>query len=125
MMTASQERRKHPRLQKNIPLKICSEIADFVTETRDLSCSGAFCRINKYVDPMTKLKIHLLLPVRSIGAAKTKRVSCEGVIVRIEAITGSDHYNVAIFFSDIEPRDVTVLSDFLNNAFEEKQESAR
>ena len=58
------ERRQHPRLTGNIPVKICSDDCDLVTETKNLSRTGVFCRINKHIDPMTKLKIQLLLPFK-------------------------------------------------------------
>ncbi len=113
------ERRRHLRLDYNIPVKISSDDGDIVTETTNLSCSGAFCRIAKYLAPMTKLKINLLLPIRKNDRIVTKRVGCQGVVVRSESVPGAG-FNTAIFFNDIAPRDSQIINDFVQLAIEQK-----
>lgn len=113
------ERRRHPRLENNIPLKICSDDFDVVTETKNLSSSGAYCRVNKYLEPMTKLKIHLLLPFKKFNKVVTKKISCQGIVVRAESIPGDQYFNVAIYFSDIAQKDVNSLNDYINSVLEE------
>ena len=110
-----QERRRYTRLDNNIPLKIRSDDFDIVTETKNLSSSGAYCRINKYLEPMTKLKIVLLLPLRRRNRLTTKKISCQGIIVRTESIPGDQYFNVAIYFSDIPQKDVNCLNDYINS----------
>ena len=95
------ERRKHPRLEGNIPVKICSDEFDLVTETANLSRTGSYCKVDKYIEPMTKLKIHLLIPLKKGQKIVTKKISCDGVVVRTESVPGQPYYNVAIYFSDI------------------------
>ena len=108
------DRRKHPRVDNNIPVKISSEEADFVTETRNLSRTGAYCRVNKFVEPMTKLKIHLLLPLKKNGKTVTKKISCKGIVVRSEPVPGHDYYHAAIYFSDIQKKDADYISDYVH-----------
>lgn len=115
MVNPIQERRRSPRLANNIPLKIRSADFDIVTETKNLSSSGAYCRINKYLEPMTKLKIVLLLPMRRNNRLTTKKISCQGIIVRTESIPGDQYFNVAIYFSDIPQKDVICLNDYINS----------
>jgi c-di-GMP-binding flagellar brake protein YcgR len=107
------ERRQHPRVPSNVPVKITSPGADFVTETRNISCSGAYCRIDQYLEPMTRLGITFLLPVRKDGKVTTKRLSCNGVVVRTENIPNEKEFYVAIFFNDIHPKDTRTLADFV------------
>jgi hypothetical protein len=114
------ERRRHPRLEHNIPVKISSEDADIVTETLNLSCSGAFCRLNKRMEPMTKLKIHLLLPLRRNNKIETKKITCQGVVVRAQSVPDKDYFETAIFFSDITPKDSQIIGEFVENILEEK-----
>jgi hypothetical protein len=114
------ERRRHPRLEHNVPVKISSDDVDIVTETVNLSCSGAFCRINRHIDPMTKLKVHLLLPVRRNNKVATKKISCLGVVVRSQSVPDQDYFDTAIFFSDITPRDSQVIGEFVENVMEEQ-----
>ena len=108
------ERRKHPRLESNIPMKICQEDGDIVTETWNISRSGAYCRVSRYIEPMTKLRIHLLLPVKKNNKQSTKKISCEGVVVRTENVPEKDYFNIAVFFSDIPKKDSEAIADYIS-----------
>lgn len=108
------ERRKDPRLDNNIPVKICQEDGDLVTETQNISRSGAYCRVNQYIAPMTKLKIHLLLSASKSGKSASKKISCEGVVVRSEPAPDGKRYHIAIFFSDITRRDAEYITDYVD-----------
>jgi hypothetical protein len=112
----SHEKRRHLRLEHNIPVKISSAHGDILTETKNLSCSGAFCRMSQRLEPMTKLKIHLLLPLRKGDKVTTKKITCQGVVVRTQA--GEDHYDTAIFFSDIASKDSRTISEFVESMME-------
>jgi len=115
----SQERRQHPRLENNIPIKIYHEDGDIVTETANISRAGIYCKIDKYIDLMTKLKINLLLPLRKSGKTVTKKINCEGAVVRIEPVAGeAENYNVAIFFQSISKRDADHIADYVNSFLE-------
>ena len=107
------ERRQHPRVANNVPVKITSSLADFVTQTENISCSGAYCRVDKYLEPMTKLGITLLLPIQKDGKVLTKKVSCNGVVVRSENIPNEKEFYIAIFFNDIHPKDSRTLAEFV------------
>ena len=110
------ERRKHPRLEGNIPVKICSDEFDLVTETANLSRTGSYCKVDKYIEPMTKLKIHLLIPLKKGQKIVTKKISCDGVVVRTESVPGQPYYNVAIYFSDINVKDADYITDYVKTA---------
>ncbi|MBF0595033.1 MAG: PilZ domain-containing protein [Candidatus Omnitrophica bacterium] len=114
------EKRQHPRVEHSVPVKISALAGDVVTETRNISRSGAFCRVSKYLEPMTKLKITLLLPVKKDGKVTTKKIICTGVVVRTENIPYEDAFNVAVFFSDITPRDSRILADHVAGVLAEK-----
>ena len=116
MRAHSPERRKHPRLQKNIPLKLRSDTFDVVTETKNLSCVGAYCRVNKYFEPMTKLEIHLLLPLKKNDKTVVQKVSCHGVVVRVESQPGHDYFHIAIFFNDIAKKDTKIIADYIKSS---------
>ena len=108
------ERRGDPRLENNIPVKICQEGENIVSETQNISRSGTYCRVEKFIAPMTKLKIHLLLSSPSEGKKSAKKVSCEGVVVRSEPVEGGEGYHLAIFFSDITNRDAETITDYVS-----------
>ncbi len=122
---SSVERRKDPRFFGSVPVKISGNDFDLVTETKNLSRSGAYCRVNQYIEPMTKLKVQFLLPFKSNDRTVTKKISCGAVIVRTESDPSNGTYNVAVFFNDIQARDVAVLVDYVSNmlSLEEKAQT--
>ena len=125
MVASFTERRKHLRLDNNVPIKLSSNEADVVTETRNLSCAGAYCKVDKYFEPMTKIKIHLLLPLKRRSKTVTKKLTCDGIVVRSESVPGENYYNVAIFFNQIGPADSKVISDYVHQQVEDKQRKAQ
>jgi hypothetical protein len=119
------EKRRYPRIENNIPLKLSTADVDVVTETKNISCSGAYCRVNKFLEPMTKMDITLLIPFKKAGKATTKKVICGGVVVRTENIPEGDGFNTAIFFNDIHPRDSRFLADYVQNMITVKDSAAK
>ncbi len=115
----AEERRQHPRLSHNIPFKIFHEDGDIVTQTGNISRSGAYCRVEKYIAPMTKLKINFLLPIKKNGKVSSKKISCEGAVVRTEKVQGGKEFNLAIFFSTIAPRDAEAIADYISSSLEQ------
>lgn len=116
----SQEKRRHLRLERNIPVKISSDHGDILTETKNLSCFGAFCRVSQRLEPMTKLKIHLLLPLQENDKVRSKKITCRGVVVRVQAAQEENYYDTAIFFSDIAPKDSRTINEFIESVMEKK-----
>ena len=116
----SGEKRRHLRVDYKIPVKISGDHGDILTETKNLSCSGAFCRMSQRLEPMTRLKVYLLLPVRKNNKLATKKILCQGVVVRTQAAEGADVYDTAIFFSDIAPKDSQAINEFVESMMENK-----
>lgn len=110
----SPERRKHPRIFKKLPLKLKSNSFDLSAETLNISSSGACCQIDKYLEPMTKLSIIMMLPVKlKNNIVVTKKVSCKGVVVRTEKIREENKFNIAIFFSDVPNPDAKNINRYI------------
>ncbi len=118
------ERRRNRRIDRNIPVKMSCEDFDIVTETQNLSSSGVYCRINKYIEPMTKLKVFLLLPFKKNNRSVTKKVACQGVIVRTEAVPGQTHFQTAVFFNEIHKRDAECISEFVDAVVDNEDQSS-
>ena len=123
--SSQQERRKHPRIIKNIPIKIFQEDGDIVTQTGNISRSGVYCRVNRRIEPMTKLKVSLLLPLRKNGKNVTKKISCQGIVVRTEAIDAEKGYHIAIFFNDITHRDADIIADYVSSYLEQESQAPK
>ena len=108
------ERRRDQRLDNNLPIRIFLDQGEAVTETTNISRSGVYCRVSQFIEPMTKLKVQLMLPVRKNGKVLSKKISCQGVVVRIEEFI-DEQYNVAIFFNDITMRDADNIADYVRS----------
>lgn len=120
---SSDERRQHPRLFNHVPVKITQEDGDLVTETRNISRSGVYFRVNKYIEPMTKLKLNLLLPIRKKGKGLTKKLCCEGIIVRAVEAGKGQGFDIAVFFNSITQRDAECIADYVTSHLELEQET--
>jgi len=106
------ERRGAPRVASRLPLTLTRQAEEFVTRTKNISASGAYCQIPRFVAPMTKLQVWLEIPSRSHPA----RIECQGVVVRVEPSRINPHparYHVAIFFSDLADRDRSIIARYV------------
>ena len=112
---AGQERRRAHRVDAHIPCRIAHEDGDIVSETVNVSRSGAYCRLDKRIGVMTKLKIQILLPIRKDEKTLTKTIHCQGVVVRVEPCPETGNYDIAIFFSEISQRDAVAIDDYVNS----------
>lgn len=126
---AGQERRKGQRALAHIPVRIAQEDGDIVTETLNISRSGAYCQVNKRVELMTKLNIQILLPPaghrppsgESLSAARknqkrqAKTIHCHGVVVRVEPSAHNGRFDIAVFFNEIAQRDAQAINDYVGS----------
>jgi len=98
-MKSVQERRIHPRLEHKLPFNVAVNGYDFSTTTHNISCVGAYCHLDKYIPPFTKISVKLSLPVKG-QAQKDNIVECKGVVVRSED-ENKGGFNIAIFFNQM------------------------
>lgn len=107
------ERRQYPRIAQRLPVNIITDGYGFATLTHNVSCVGAYCRIDKYIPPFTKVAIRLSLPVVSkSGGEKDAKVECKGVVVRTED-EASGGFNIAIFFNEIKNSERNKISKYV------------
>jgi len=118
------EKRRYPRLVKSLPIKLRSEDFDMITQTKNISAIGAYCQIDRYIAPMARLNVVLLLPV---SERKVIKIQCEGIIARTTEIEQRDKpmYNIAIFFNNIPNKDITKINRYVIKHFQEEANSLR
>ena len=107
------ERRRAPRVAERIPITLTGGETQFLVETRNISAAGAYCTLDRFIAPMTKLALECELP----NGPERVRIRCSGVVVRVEpAVAGAEQarYHIAIFFTDLADRDRAVLSQFVS-----------
>jgi len=113
MKNSGLERRLHPRLEQKLPFKVAANGYDFSTTTENISCLGAYCSINKYVPPFTKVAIKLTLPVRTKEDDKNYTVDCQGTIVRT-IDKDRNNFNIAIFFNRINNAQRKIITEYIS-----------
>ncbi len=107
------ERREHPRLDHKLPVKVAANGYGFSTSTQNISCLGAYCKIEKYIPPFTRVSVKLTLPVATKEEKKNYTLDCEGVIVRTED-KEKEGFNIAIFFNRINNSQRKVITEYIN-----------
>ncbi len=121
MTNPKAERRKHPRTKTILPLKIFKKGLDVITESRNISCSGVYCHVNKPLPLMSKVGITVLLPIQLRTKLRTQSIRCNGVVVRSEPaiIKEADtaYQNIAIFFTDLSKKDKSKVAEYVLQSF--------
>jgi hypothetical protein len=108
------ERRLHPRIQQKLPVKIAANGYDFATTTQNISCVGAYCHVEKYIPPFTRVMVKVALPTAANPKNSHPCIECRGVIVRAEdAATGG--FNIAVFFNEIKDTERKKISQYISH----------
>ena len=103
------ERRAHPRAAAEWPITIALPEGYFEARLRDVSASGVCFHVDRPVAEMTVLRLQLDLG----EPGEKQRVDGRGVVVRCRRISPAvDHYEVAVFFDQIEQRDRDLLERY-------------
>lgn len=112
-MKPKAERRRFPRIRQHLPLKIAANGYDFATATQDLSCVGAYCRVDKYIPPFTKIMVKLTLPMITDDENNNGNVECHGVVVRTDD-EEKGGFNIAVFFNEIKNNQRQKISQYIS-----------
>jgi hypothetical protein len=111
-MTTPNERRQAPRVAERVSVAITEAGEAVRTETTNLSTSGAYCTLERFIPPMTKLQLQFELP----NGGRRVHVECTGVVVRVEPVIATPEqgrYHVAIFFTDMTERNRSAIATFV------------
>lgn len=110
------ERRTAPRVKAQIAARLRDSEFEITTCASEISSAGVYAQIDRKIEPMTKLELTFMVPVKKRGAGSTKRIKAKGIAVRVEAASVPDNpnnHNVAILFTDISARDRDVIAEFV------------
>ena len=113
-----QERRSFPRISdEGLSLKLDTGDFNIVTHTLNVSASGIYCKVDKEIPLMSRVKLMLMLPDVSKEDTGAKGLEVDGVVVRehpviIDGVT--KHYDVAIFFEDLSPRNRESILNYIS-----------
>ena len=108
------ERRRAPRVPERVPVALTDEGKAFHTESENLSATGVYCTLDRFMPPMTKLQVQFELP----DGARRVCVRCKGVVVRVEPVIANaerGRYHVAVFFTELTERHRAAISRFVSH----------
>jgi hypothetical protein len=118
------ERRRSQRVDAQLRLQVYLDRGDgqdgaTELETINISTTGVYFRSDAFLAPMTKLALGLELAVPSAaggGERDLALVQCQGLVVRTtpEEETPGAEYEVAVFFTWIEPDGQSILEEHIN-----------
>lgn len=114
------ERRIDKRFDVQLPIKIDGADFQITTDTKNISSSGIYCQVDRFLPVMTKLGLKLLIPLIENNRKVEKNINCEAVVVRIEpesTIEQVSSYQLGVFFTNIKNQDREVISRYLQHAF--------
>lgn len=111
-MERFQEKRRTPRIEEKLPIKVMEGDYCTVVETKNISASGVYFTTDNPLPLMSKVMITLLLPSNT---GKNTKIECKGTVVRIvpETFANKTIYETAIFFDDITEKTKNIISRYV------------
>lgn len=105
------ERRRYPRSRRGFPMIVDEAGPGVLNHVDNISGNGVLCHTLKPIPLMTKLSMVLQLP-----KPETRRIECEGIVVRCEPHEqGDDHFKVAILYTKMSEEDYMAIMDFVDS----------
>ena len=114
---ADKDRRSFPRIpDEALALKLNAGDFDTMTHTLNISASGIYCKIDKEIPIMSRVRLALMLPGKGEGEGPRKELNVEGVVVRQHPVIiegETRHYDVAIFFENLSQKDREAIAAYV------------
>ena len=109
---AAEERRSFPRLEDDT-LSLKLDGFDSITHTLNISPSGVYCKVDKELPLMSRVKLMLMVPDRT----GVKNLEVGGIVVREHPVMVDGivkHYDIAVFFEDLLPKDKEIIASYIS-----------
>ena len=107
------DKRRSVRILEELPFVIGHQGYEIQAKSVNLSGNGVLCVVDRDIPLMTQLEVVFSLPVVVNFSSKEKIVKAKGVVVRKEEDAVTDKFFIAVYFSDIKPKDQKVLDEFI------------
>lgn len=108
------ERRAFPRVHdEGLSLKLNTGNFDTVTHTLDISASGIYCKIDKEIPLMSKVRLKLMVPD---SPKSVQELDVDGVVVREHPVIIDGvirHYDAAIFFDNLSAKNREMIQTYI------------
>ena len=114
----SQERRTFPRIKdEGLSLRLNAGDFDTITHTLNVSASGIYCKVDREIPLMSRVRVALMLPEVPGDNRSAKSLEVDGVVVRQHPVIIDGvikHYDIAIFFDSLSQKDRDTISDYIS-----------
>lgn len=114
----NEERRRFPRIEDGeLSLKLKLGEFDAITHTLNISASGVYCKVDKEIPLMSRVKLVLMVPSHSKEGEAVKSLEVDGIVVREHPVIVDGrikHYDVAIFFEDLSPKNRETIANYIS-----------
>jgi len=114
------DRRVSRRVDVNLPLKIAGAGFRYATDTKNVSSSGLYCQLDRFIPLMTRLDMTMVVPVIIRNRKVEKEIVCSAVVVRIEPETEQSAgtvYHAGSFFTAIKDKDRDIIEHYIQQSF--------
>jgi hypothetical protein len=112
------ERRSAPRIEDDeLSLELHSGNFDIMAHTLNISESGLYCKVDRDLPIMSRIKLMLMIPGRPDSKKEAGGVEVEGVVVRAHPVIINGkvkHYDVAIFFDNLSSRARDIIKSYIS-----------
>jgi len=113
-----QERRRQSRVEKEVLFKLSEQDIStprdlITTQSINISLTGAYCRVTRFIPVFTKVQVLFELPSdREKSHEEETFLACEGTVVRteVEMEESKKEYKIAIFFEEVSDTTLNVLN---------------
>ena len=113
------ERRSFPRVRdEGLSVKLNSGDFDTITHTLDISASGIYCKIDREMPIMSRVRIKLMVPDSIKPDKPTRELDVDGVIVREHPVIIDGvikHYDAAIFFDNLSEKNREIIQAYISS----------
>lgn len=115
---AQEERRRAPRIpDEGLSIKLNMDGFDTVTHTLNISESGVYCKVDKEIPLMSRVRLVFMIPDFLKNNSPLKSLELDGVVVREHPVIidgQKRHYDIAIFFENLSPGDKEIISNYIS-----------
>lgn len=112
----TEERRRFQRLEDST-LSLKLDGFDSITHTLNISPSGVYCKVDKELPLMSRVKLMLMIPDSVKDKNSVKNLEVSGIVVREHPVIIDGiikHYDIAIFFEDLSAKDKEIISSYIS-----------
>ncbi len=110
------ENRGHPRFILMLPLEISFGGFCLQTKTKNISCSGVYCEVDRFIPKGTQVKVSMRVSL-TIDRRKVKKViNCPARVIHIYPPDprGDVNYNIGIEFLNLKESDRDLLLKYIS-----------